>query len=62
MTEGFVWFHNNSDNPTDSSAFYEKLLGWTPSAGPDDVTVLAGESGPFAGVAQKDGGAARLDP
>lgn len=54
MTQGFVWFHNSSDNPSDSSTFYEKLLGWTPSKGPDGLTMLAGESGPFAGVASKD--------
>jgi hypothetical protein len=62
MTQGFVWFHNSSDNPTDSSTFYEKLLGWTPSKGPGGMTMLAGEQGPFAGVARKDGGAAGWIP
>jgi hypothetical protein len=57
MTQGFVWFHNSSDNPSDSSTFYEKLLGWTASEGPGGMTMLAGDSGPFAGVAQKDSGA-----
>lgn len=62
MTQGFVWFHNSSDNPSDSSTFYEKLLGWTASEGPGGMTMLAGESGPFAGVAQKDSGAAGWIP
>jgi predicted enzyme related to lactoylglutathione lyase len=57
MTQGFVWFHNSSDNPSDSSTFYEKLLGWTASEGPGGMTMLAGDTGPFAGVAQKDSGA-----
>jgi len=62
MTQGFVWFHNSSDNPSDSSTFYEKLLGWVPSEGPGGMTMLAGESGPFAGVAQKDSGVAGWIP
>lgn len=62
MTKGFVWFHNSSDNPSDSSTFYEKLLGWTASDGPGGMTMLAGESGPFAGVARKDNGAAGWIP
>lgn len=62
MAHGFVWFHNNSDNPGDSSRFYEKLLGWKATEGPGGMTVLAGESGPFAGVARKDGGLAGWIP
>jgi len=62
MTPGFVWFHNSSTNPSDSSTFYEKLLGWKASEGPGGMTMLAGESGPFAGVAQKDGGDAGWIP
>lgn len=62
MPEAFVWFHNNSDSPGESAKFYEKLLGWKASAGPPGMTMFAGESGPFAGVAQKDGGAAGWIP
>jgi predicted enzyme related to lactoylglutathione lyase len=62
MTEGFVWFHNSSDNPSDSSKFYENLLGWTASDGPGGLTMLAGQAGPFAGVAQKNAGAAGWIP
>ena len=57
MTSAFVWFHNSSDKPAESSAFYEKLLGWTVSPGPGGMTMLAGESGPFAGVAASTGNA-----
>lgn len=56
MAHGFVWFHNDSDNPAETSAFYEKLLGWKASAGPAGLTMLAGESGPFAAVAPKGAG------
>jgi predicted enzyme related to lactoylglutathione lyase len=56
MTHGFVWFHNSSDNAADTSTFYEKLLGWKASAGPAGLTMLAGETGPFAGVAPKEAG------
>jgi uncharacterized protein len=56
MSQSFVWFHNNSDNPSDSSKFYENLLGWTASEGPSGLTMLAGQTGPFAGLAKKDGG------
>jgi predicted enzyme related to lactoylglutathione lyase len=62
MTQGFVWFHNNSDNAAGSSSFYEKLLGWKASEGPGDLTMLAGENGPFAGVAPKNDGAAGWIP
>lgn len=62
MTQGFVWFHNSSDKPSDSSSFYQQLLGWTPSAGPGGMTMLAGDGGPFAGIAPNDGGAAGWIP
>ena len=62
MTQGFVWFHNSNDNPSDSSQFYERLFGWTASAGPGGLTMLAGSGGPFAGVAQKGAGAAGWIP
>jgi hypothetical protein len=53
MSNEFVWFHNGSDNPTESVTFYEKLLGWKPAGGPGDMTLLAGEAGPFAAVMPK---------
>lgn len=53
MSKGFVWFHNSSENPADSSTFYEGLLGWKASAGPGGLTMLAGDSGPMAAVAAK---------
>jgi predicted enzyme related to lactoylglutathione lyase len=34
MSNEFVWFHNGSDKPGDSIAFYEKLLGWKSADGP----------------------------
>jgi predicted enzyme related to lactoylglutathione lyase len=57
MSDGFVWFHNSSDNPSGSSRFYEKLLGWTASEGPGGLTMLTGKAGPFAGMAKSDAGA-----
>jgi predicted enzyme related to lactoylglutathione lyase len=62
MSQGFVWFHNSSDNPSISSKFYETLLGWTASEGPGGLTMLAGEAGPFAGVAKRDAAAAAWIP
>ncbi len=62
MSEGFVWFHNSSEDPAQSSTFYQKLLGWKTSGGPGGLTMLAGESGPFAAVAQKDGGSSGWIP
>ena len=58
MSEAFVWFHNNSDKPKESTAFYEKLLGWVPSDGPGGTTMFAGEKEPFAGLGARDGDAA----
>ena len=40
MSNAFAWFHNGSDNPSDSVAFYEKLLGWRHSDGPPGMTML----------------------
>ncbi|HYE85936.1 MAG TPA: VOC family protein [Vicinamibacterales bacterium] len=62
MNEGFVWFHNSSAKPADSRKFYEKLLGWTASDGPDGLTMLAGKGGPFAGLAKADAGASGWIP
>ena len=51
----FVWFHHHSENPTETLAFYEKLLGWRRADGPPGMTMFAGENGPFAAVGAKDG-------
>lgn len=58
MSDTFVWFHNNSDQPTESTAFYARLLGWQPSDGPGGMTMFATAKGPFAGLAATDGDAA----
>lgn len=55
MSEAFVWFHNGSEKPSDSVAFYERLLGWKRAEGPPGMTMFAGETGPFAGVGAKEG-------
>lgn len=62
MSDTFVWFHNSSDNPTESKAFYAKLLGRQPSDGPGGMTMFAGEKGPFASLAARDGDAAGWVP
>lgn len=51
----FVWFHNNSENTTESIAFYEKLLGWKAADGPPGMTLFAGDTGPIAGIGEKSG-------
>lgn len=33
MSYAFIWFHNNSDNPLESAAFYEKLSVGSPPMG-----------------------------
>lgn len=58
MSEAFVWFHNHSENPSKSKAFYESLLGWKPSDGPACMTMFAGDKGPFAGLGATDGATA----
>ncbi len=56
MSEGFVWFHNASEKPEASVAFYEKFLGWKAAGGPPGMTMFAGAAGPFAGVGAKEKG------
>jgi uncharacterized protein len=55
MSNEFAWFHNGSEKPRDSVAFYEKLLGWKSSDGPPGMTMLARGGGPFAAVMQQKG-------
>ncbi len=56
MSEAFVWFHNNSDKPTESITFYEQLLGWKASDGPGGMKMLARDQGPVAGLGPAEGG------
>jgi predicted enzyme related to lactoylglutathione lyase len=56
MSAAFVWFHNNSTDPSNSVSFYEKLLGWSPAGGPPGMTMFANEKGPFAGVGTEKNG------
>jgi predicted enzyme related to lactoylglutathione lyase len=62
MSNVFVWFHNGSARPADSAKFYEKLLGWKPSAGPPGTTMLARDAAPFAGIGEMEGKAAAWIP
>lgn len=50
MSHAFVWFHNGSRKPAEARRFYEGLLGWAGSDGPEGLTMFAGETGPFAGL------------
>jgi predicted enzyme related to lactoylglutathione lyase len=55
MKSEFVWFHNASEKPDDSTKFYEKLLGWKPIDGPGGAMMIAHGEGPFAAVAARKG-------
>ena len=55
MSTAFVWFHNGSEKPVDSLAFYEKLFGWKGSDGPPGMRMLSRDDGPFAAVMPKKG-------
>lgn len=54
LQEGFVWFHNSSENLKESASFYERLFGWKGSDGPSGMKMFAGAKGPFAGAGSKD--------
>lgn len=54
MSATFVWFHNHSEKPTDSTKFYSELLDWKSSDGPG-MTMLASDAAPFAGLGGLDG-------
>jgi uncharacterized protein len=58
MSDAFVWFHNSSDKPKESRIFYEKLLGWEATDGPQGMTLFGGATGPFAGLGGREGDAA----
>ncbi|MFN0247088.1 MAG: VOC family protein [Kofleriaceae bacterium] len=51
MSSTFVWFHNHSEKPADSTKFYEEMLGWKRADGPPGMTMLAADTAPFAGSA-----------
>jgi predicted enzyme related to lactoylglutathione lyase len=55
MSSTFVWFHNHSEKPADSTTFYEELLGWKRADGPPGMTMLAAGAGPVAGLGGLDG-------
>ena len=55
MSNEFAWFHNGSAKPSESVAFYEKLLGWKSTDGPPGMTMLARDAGPFAAVMPRKG-------
>jgi predicted enzyme related to lactoylglutathione lyase len=57
MSDAFVWFHNNSEKPSESKNFYESLLGWKASEGPAGMTMFAGAKGPMAGLGASEEGA-----
>ena len=54
MQEGFVWFHNSSEDLKESAGFYEKLVGWKSSDAPAGMKMFEGAKGPFAGAGSKD--------
>jgi predicted enzyme related to lactoylglutathione lyase len=60
MTNGFVWFHNHSAQPKETTAFYSRLLGWKSEDGPPGLTMFVGEKGPFAGLGAQNGEAGWL--
>ncbi|TPV93240.1 MAG: hypothetical protein B7733_21480 [Myxococcales bacterium FL481] len=55
MSHAFVWFHNSSNKPTESAAFYQSLLGWQRADSPPGMTMFAGDKGPFAAVGDDEG-------
>jgi predicted enzyme related to lactoylglutathione lyase len=54
----FVWFHNHSENPKQTKAFYEQLAGWKAADGPGGMTLFQGEKAPMAGLGAKEDGTA----
>ena len=54
----FVWFHNHSENPKQTRAFYEKLAGWKSPDGPGGMTLFQGENGPMAALGSQEEGSA----
>jgi len=58
----FVWFHNHSENPKQTKAFYEKLAGWQTSDGPGGMTMFQGDKAPMASLGALEHGAAAWLP
>ena len=54
MSSTFVWFHNHSEKPADSTKFYNELLGWKAVDG-SGMTMLAADTTPIAGLGGLDG-------
>lgn len=55
-SNGFVWFHNGSEEAKKSTRFYEELVGWKGTASPDGATLLSAGGQPFASVAARGKG------
>jgi uncharacterized protein len=55
MTGSFVWFDLRTTDHERSQQFYEQLLGWEFSAQEGGPTMVSGENGPWALVADPPG-------
>jgi uncharacterized protein len=55
MTGGFVWFDLRTTDLERSQQFYEQLLGWDFAAQCGGPTMVNGENGPWALVADAPG-------
>lgn len=53
MSSPFVWFHHNGAKTKETKKFFESLFDWKASDGPDGMTMLAVDEGPFAAVGSK---------
>ncbi len=53
MSSPFVWFHHNGRKSRETQKFFESLLAWKGSEGPDGMTMLAHDAGPFAAIGAK---------
>lgn len=56
MTGGFVWFDLSSKDPMAAGRFYEQLLGWEVQHDGEGPPMIAGENGPWAGIAPEAAG------
>ncbi len=54
MSGPFVWFHHNGAKSKETKKFFEALLDCKASSGPDGMTMLAMDGGPFAAVGSKE--------
>lgn len=54
MSTPFVWFHHNGQKSKEAKAFYESMFAWKSSGGPNGMTMLAANAGPFAALGSED--------